>query len=79
MPIYDLYWNDGRMGCIVKADVYPDYMRKLVNKYKNTDEGYNIDNFIDFLKEKGINAELIICYESSTPVELTPVDYAIYF
>jgi len=79
--MYDLYWDNGREGCIIKANTFKEEMEKLVNEYIESDpDEYNIHDFIDWLElVKGVKAELIICYYSNSPVEIDGTHHSIHF
>jgi len=56
------YWENGgddqRFLARVEAD--SETVKKLLDEYRSSDpEGYNSDDFIEFLRAKGINAEII--------------------
>ena len=55
---YELTDEEGSYG-IVATSLSREEFEKLVEEYKATDEYYNNEDLIEFLKEKGIEAELI--------------------
>ena len=55
---YELGDEEGTYG-IVATPLSKKEFEKLVEEYKATDEYYNNEDLIEFLKEKGIKAELI--------------------
>jgi len=67
MPIYEFYWDGGDESVLVEIEAEKKQVEKLLDEYRNSDEYYNIEDFMDFLSEKGIKARI-----------LEP-DYSIYF
>jgi len=62
MPYYMFYWGSGdedeRFLMRIEAD--NEKVKCLLNEYRESDpEEYNDADFEDFLKNKGINAEII--------------------
>lgn len=59
MPYYVFFWgrhDDEKFLARIEADA--DTVEKLLDEYRKADpETYNADDFMEFLKEKGIDAE----------------------
>jgi len=82
MKILNLYWENGRTGCLVviKEDIDRETAKKIVEEYKNWDPiMYNTYDAIQFIKKHGYTIELVICYNSNTPVVFDTVDHEIPF
>jgi iron uptake system EfeUOB component EfeO/EfeM len=68
MPIYCFYWgNDEDESFIMKIEANKEVVEKLLDEYRNSDEGYNDFDWFEFLKSKGIKAKFI------------QIDHYIYF
>ena len=62
MPYYMFYWNDGgdEERFLMKIEADSKTVKELLDKYRNSDpEGYNDWEFLEFLREHGIDAEII--------------------
>jgi len=62
MPYYMFYWANGRDDerFLARVEADSETVKKLLNEYRESDpEGYNSDDFINFLKKHGIDAEII--------------------
>jgi len=82
MKIIDLFWEDGRTGCLVviKEDIDEETIRKLIEEYKESAPTlYNTYDAIHYIKKHGYTVELIICYDSQAPVHFDNTDYSIPF
>jgi len=57
------YWYSGRDDderFLARVNADSETVKKLLNEYRKSDpEGYNSDGFINFLRERGIEAEII--------------------
>ena len=66
MSYYMFYWcsgkDDERFLAKIEADVKT--VKNLLDEYRSSDpEGYNESDFIDFIRGKGIDAEIIEAIE----------------
>jgi hypothetical protein len=62
MPHYMFYWYDGRENerFLAKIEAKAEVVKRLLEEYRASDPtGYNDYDFIEFLKSKGISAEII--------------------
>ena len=55
---FELYDDEGSYG-IVKAPLDEKEFKRLVEEYKKEDEYYDNIGLVDFLREKGIEVELL--------------------
>jgi len=80
MKLYDFYYDDGKTGFVLKINAERETVEKLLDEYRGLDpDGYNLDDFMDFLKEKGYEVKYVVGYSSNSPVELDIDAEAIYF
>jgi len=62
MPYYGFYWYDGGDDeqFIARIDADGETVKKLLDEYRRSDpDGYNNVDFIDFLQNHGISAEIV--------------------
>lgn len=82
MKVIDLYWENGRTGCIavIKEDIDEETVKTLVDEYKKSDPRlYNTYDALHYISQHGYTIELIICYDSQAPVNFDNIDYSIPF
>jgi len=60
MPVYEFYWgHDVDEQFLMEIDADEDTVKKLLDEYRSSDEEYNNFGWCDFLRRKGIKAEII--------------------
>jgi iron uptake system EfeUOB component EfeO/EfeM len=67
MPIYEFYCDFNDVDFLIEIDADFETVEKLLDEYRNSDEAYNIIDWLTFLENKGIKAKII------------EADYNIYF
>jgi iron uptake system EfeUOB component EfeO/EfeM len=67
MPIYEFYCDFNDIDFLMEIDADFETVEKLLDEYRNSDEAYNIIDWLTFLENKGIKAKII------------EADYNIYF
>ena len=63
------FYDDDSVYALIETDENPKKIEKLLNKYREIDEYYDIDGFLEWLKKKGVKFKVI----------RTEADYYIYF
>ncbi len=60
MPIFEFWWDGGEETSIMQIEADKKTVEKLLDEYRKSDpENYNIEEWCEFLNEKGIKASFI--------------------
>jgi hypothetical protein len=69
MPVYEFFWESTDIDekGVLRINANIKRIEKLLDKFRNENENYDIETWFDYLKSKGLK------------VEVVNTDYYVYF
>jgi hypothetical protein len=61
MPVYEFYWESSDIDekGVLKINAKIKRIEKLLEKFRNENQDYDIDTWFEYLKNKGLKVEVV--------------------